>query len=85
MNKPSHHSPTTSGPDLEQARESINETARSVASSARAGAQDYAEHYVKEPGKDLLSLVKLYAKEKPDVAAAWAFALGIVVGWKIKP
>ena len=85
MNSPSHPDSSHTTPDFETARESMQETAKSVASSARAGAHDYAEHYVTEPGKDLLSLAKLYAKEKPEVAAAWAFALGIVIGWKIKP
>jgi hypothetical protein len=47
--------------------------------------QDAAGHYVKEPAKDLFSLAKAYAKDNPDVAACWAFGLGIVVGWKLKP
>ncbi len=56
-----------------------------VANSAMEIGQDVADHYVKAPAKDLFSLAKEYAKDNPDVAACWAFGLGIVIGWKIKP
>lgn len=61
------------------------ETARRVASTAAELGQGAANHYVKEPAEDLLSLAKSYAKDNPDVAACWAFGLGVVVGWKLKP
>ncbi len=66
-------------------REVVGETAESIAASARDCARDCTEHYVTEPAKDLFSLAKDYAKSHPDVAAAWAFGLGLVVGWKIRP
>ena len=28
---------------------------------------------------------KLYAKERPEVVALWAFGIGFVLGWKLKP
>ena len=28
---------------------------------------------------------KEYAKEHPEVVALWAFGIGIVLGWKLKP
>ncbi len=62
-------------------REIVSETAESLA----AGARDCTEHFVTEPAKDLLSLAKDYAREHPEVAAAWAFGLGMIVGWRIKP
>lgn len=63
----------------------VNETAESLATGARDCAVECTEHYLTEPAKDLFSLAKGYAKENPDVAAAWAFAVGVVVGWKLKP
>lgn len=61
------------------------ETAGRAASSAGEVAHDAARHFVQEPAVDLLSLAKQYAKDKPDVAACWVFALGVIVGWKLKP
>ncbi|MEZ6089388.1 MAG: hypothetical protein R3C05_15420 [Pirellulaceae bacterium] len=62
---------------------------RMAANRAAANAGDVAnhaaQHFVKEPAQDLLSLMKSYARENPDVAACWAFTLGIIVGWKLKP
>jgi hypothetical protein len=26
-----------------------------------------------------------YAKERPEVVALWAFGIGFVLGWKLKP
>ncbi|TWT65035.1 hypothetical protein [Allorhodopirellula solitaria] len=61
------------------------QTAERAASGAGDAAQDAARHFVSEPAGDLLSLAKQYAKDKPDVAACWAFGLGVFVGWKLKP
>lgn len=66
-------------------RDVVSESAGSIAAGARDCAVECTEHFVTEPAKDLLSLMKEYAKENPDVASAWAFALGVVVGWKLKP
>jgi len=63
------------------ARELVNDATDSLA----GGAREFKDHYVAEPAKDLLSLAKDYAKDKPEVAAVWAFGLGLIVGWKIKP
>lgn len=60
-------------------------TASRVAAQAGDAAQDATRHFVKEPAQDLLTLMKSYARENPDVAACWAFSLGIIVGWKLKP
>ena len=65
--------------------EQARETAERVAHSAMEMSQEAAQHYVREPARDLFSLAKAYAKDNPDVAACWAFGLGIVVGWKLKP
>ncbi len=67
----------------------IGETAKDAAGRAASYAAEQgqvaAHHYVAEPAKDLLTLMKEYAREKPDVAACWCFGLGILVGWKLKP
>lgn len=76
---------TTTEPNPNNTNEQACGTARRVGNSAMELSQDAAEHYVKEPAKDLLSLAKSYAKDHPDVAACWAFGLGVVVGWKLKP
>jgi len=61
------------------------ETAEHVATHAADFGHNAADHYVKEPAKDLIALAKAYAKDHPDVAACWAFGLGVLVGWKLKP
>lgn len=68
-----------------QASNAAKEAANRVAHSAAEATQEYAQHYVAEPAKDLFSLAKDYARDKPDVAAMWAFGLGVIVGWKLKP
>ncbi|TWU03221.1 hypothetical protein [Neorhodopirellula pilleata] len=60
-------------------------TAERVANAASVYGHDAAQHFVREPARDLFSIAKDYAREKPDVAACWMFALGVVVGWKLKP
>ncbi|MBB3209218.1 hypothetical protein FHS27_005056 [Rhodopirellula rubra] len=69
--------------------DTIGDTARVTAERAATYAaqqgQVAAKHYVSEPAKDLLTLMKEYAREKPDVAACWCFGLGVLVGWKLKP
>lgn len=54
-----------------------------VADTAASYGQTCATHYVAEPARDMLSLLRQYAREKPDVAAMWAFGLGVMVGWKL--
>lgn len=61
------------------------DAASRVAWSAAEKGQEAAEYYVKEPAQDLISLAKDYAKDHPDIAALWAFGLGVFVGWKLKP
>jgi hypothetical protein len=37
------------------------------------------------PAEDLVSYLRAFAREKPDVAALWCFGIGFVLGWKLKP
>lgn len=34
---------------------------------------------------DLVHYLKQFAEENPTSAAIWCFAIGFVVGWKLKP
>ena len=61
------------------------DTANRAAHSAAGFVQDAAQHYVREPARDLFSLLRDYSRDKPDVAALWCFAIGLFVGWKLKP
>ncbi|TWU67130.1 hypothetical protein [Crateriforma conspicua] len=79
------NSTTTNHPETGQATEQARETVQKAANTAATYGSRAADHYVKEPAQDLFSLAKSYAKDHPDVAACWAFAFGVVVGWKIKP
>ncbi|TWU46537.1 hypothetical protein [Rubripirellula reticaptiva] len=61
-------------------RESQSTTGEAVARHSQAA----AEHFLTTPAKDVFGQLKQYAREKPDVAACWCFAVGIVVGWKLR-
>jgi hypothetical protein len=37
------------------------------------------------PGRDVVEYLKEYAREKPEAAALWCFAIGFILGWKLKP
>lgn len=77
--------PSSEQSDSGRVSEVVGETAESLAVSARDCARECTEYYVTEPAKDLISLMKDYAKKNPDVAAAWAFGAGLILGWKLKP
>jgi len=38
-----------------------------------------------KPSDDLVTYLRTYARERPDVAAMWCFGIGFVLGWKLKP
>jgi len=42
-------------------------------------------HPAPRPIEDIVSYLRTYAREKPDVAALWCFGIGFVLGWKLKP
>ncbi|WP_153555750.1 hypothetical protein [Roseimaritima sediminicola] len=57
---------------------------RETSSGSNESSQQYSQHYVSEPAKDVLTMFRDYAHEKPDVAAMWCFGLGLIVGWKLR-
>lgn len=71
-----------SGADVSRA---ASENVSWAAHRAQEFGREAAEHYVREPATDIFGLLRDYAREKPDVAAMWCFALGVIVGWKLKP
>jgi ElaB/YqjD/DUF883 family membrane-anchored ribosome-binding protein len=75
---------TNKSSTTEQVRDAAREKLAGVADSAASTLRDAGSHYVAEPAKDVFALLRDYAKDKPDVAAMWAFGLGIVVGWKLR-
>ena len=67
-----------------QVRDAAREKLAEVADSAASTMREAGSHYVAEPASDILGLLRDYAKDKPDIAAMWAFGIGIIVGWKLR-
>ena len=70
-----------------QTSPSKTDAADAACESSQVGAakfQHASQHFVAEPAKDLLTIFKDYANEKPDVAAVWCFGLGVLIGWKLR-
>jgi len=51
-----------------------------------------AEVERREPGQaqarpldDLVDYFRDYARQRPDVVALWAFGIGFLLGWRLKP
>jgi ElaB/YqjD/DUF883 family membrane-anchored ribosome-binding protein len=75
---------TTKASTTEQVRDAAREKFADVADSAASTMREAGLHYVAEPAKDVFTLLRDYAKDKPDVAAMWAFGIGVLVGWKLR-
>lgn len=43
------------------------------------------EERVRGDAANLVSLLREYARQNPDTAAIWCFAIGFALGWKLKP
>jgi len=74
-----------SGQKTSRIADSAKEAAGRYVASAAETTQVAGRHFVAEPAKDIFSLLQDYARAKPDVCAMWAFGLGVVVGWKLRP
>ena len=37
------------------------------------------------PGQAAMEFFSEYARERPEVVAMWAFGVGFVLGWRLKP
>ncbi|HUG89711.1 MAG TPA: hypothetical protein VML55_02685 [Planctomycetaceae bacterium] len=56
-----------------------------TAQKTRSSSTNEADRQVRRPAQDLITYVKDYARQKPEVAALWCFGIGFVLGWKLKP
>lgn len=45
----------------------------------------YAEQQELRPLDDLMSYLREYVRENPEVAALTCFGIGFILGWKLKP
>jgi len=43
------------------------------------------EHQLQNPTEKLMEYFTEYARERPEVVAMWAFGIGFILGWKLKP
>ena len=75
---------STKASTTDQNRDAAREKLAGVADSAASTMREAGSHYVAEPATDIFNLLRDYAKEKPDIAAMWAFGIGIMVGWKLR-
>ncbi len=85
-NQPSRQpgSPVEQGTELPRGSSEAQEKLQRVAKQVAGASQNAASHFVGEPAQDLLGLAKQYVKDKPDIAAMWCFAFGVMVGWKLR-
>lgn len=67
-------------------RNFAHQTKRATARSAQASQPGGGGGQVRTAtGSDLLNHIRQYASENPEIAAAWCFGLGFVLGWRLKP
>lgn len=62
------------------ARDGMIELAR----NAVEGSKVCANRYVMAPTKDLFGVLADYVRDHPDVVVLWSFALGALVGWRLR-
>jgi len=43
------------------------------------------EQQLQQPTEKLMEYFTEYARERPEIVALWAFGIGFVLGWKLKP
>ena len=43
------------------------------------------DRFEMRPMDDLLAYLREYARERPEVTALTCFAIGFILGWKLKP
>jgi ElaB/YqjD/DUF883 family membrane-anchored ribosome-binding protein len=49
--------------------------------ASRSGADNWVETTI----RSVAETIESYAREKPLPFAAWAFGIGFILGWKLKP
>ena len=56
-----------------------------VQSGERSSIGQVAAHDRRSATDAAIEYFKLYARERPEVVALWAFGIGFLLGWKLKP
>jgi hypothetical protein len=64
--------------------ESPLETAGGYAPQQRSWGRQHGGQYL-SVSEEALGFFKEYARERPEVVAMWAFGVGFILGWKLKP
>jgi hypothetical protein len=54
-------------------------------STYQYGSSEHSAEQLPSPTEKLLEYFTEYARERPEVVALWAFGIGFVLGWKLKP
>lgn len=63
-----------------------NNSASATTTHAQTAVADSTEQDERPTAAELLvGCVKEYARERPEGVAIWAFGIGFIVGWKLKP
>jgi len=55
-----------------------------IAYAAEPGQRSASESEMR-PYEDFMSYLREYTRERPEVVALTCFAIGFVLGWKLKP
>ena len=61
---------------------------KTAASTSSWGQQSGSERYGGQPlrpAEAAMEFLHDYARERPEVVAMWAFGIGFVLAWKLKP
>jgi hypothetical protein len=61
---------------------------KTAASPSSWGQQHGSEGYGQQqlrPAEAAMDFLRDYARERPEVVAMWAFGVGFVLAWKLKP
>jgi len=65
-----------------------SEATKSFAGQYEGSAQswgDWRQSGQLSPGEAALQFFQDYSRERPEVVAMWAFGIGFVLGWRLKP
>jgi hypothetical protein len=68
--------------------ESPFETSGQAYGSQSWGQSSQGRHYggrEMSAGEAALEFLRDYSRERPEVVALWAFGIGFILGWKLKP
>jgi hypothetical protein len=62
-----------------------NEIGSTYLGATPSGTENPIQQASMRPVDDIYKYLTDYARERPEVCAMWAFGIGFVLGWKLKP